>query len=242
MRGLFNLDSPVMSFLNRMADLMILNILVIICSLPIVTFGACQAAMHYYLMQMREGTEVYVFRTFFREFKNNFKKATLLWLIQLFFIIVLVADFMILRSGAVTMPQFFVYLFFTIVIIIIAITQYFFPLTAKFENTVRGTVRNSVLLSIGYLPRTVGMLGINAGVLLVLYYVQAAVPLMLLFGFSVPGYLCTYFYYPIFKKIIGISEEAESAAAEGQGSIEEVYVDKGYTDLSALHRDEEQKS
>ena len=36
---LFNLDSPLMQFLNKVADLMWLNVLTLICCIPIVKIG-----------------------------------------------------------------------------------------------------------------------------------------------------------------------------------------------------------
>ena len=41
----FNLDSPVMRFLTKVADLIILNILFLICCIPIVTIGAASTAL-----------------------------------------------------------------------------------------------------------------------------------------------------------------------------------------------------
>lgn len=47
----FDLDSPLMSALNKLADLIILNILVIICSLPVFTIGASMTALHYVVLK-----------------------------------------------------------------------------------------------------------------------------------------------------------------------------------------------
>ena len=40
MSSFFSMDSPVMRFLSRVCDLIILNLLAIVCSIPIVTIGA----------------------------------------------------------------------------------------------------------------------------------------------------------------------------------------------------------
>ena len=47
MGALFNLDNPVWNFMNKVADLVILNFLVILFSLPVVTAGAAWTAMHF---------------------------------------------------------------------------------------------------------------------------------------------------------------------------------------------------
>ena len=52
MSKIFDLDSPFMRVLNRVADLMILNLVTLICCLPVVTIGASLTAMHYVLLKM----------------------------------------------------------------------------------------------------------------------------------------------------------------------------------------------
>ena len=49
---LFNLDSPVMVFLSKVANLMILNVLTIICCIPIFTAGAAITALYYVTIKM----------------------------------------------------------------------------------------------------------------------------------------------------------------------------------------------
>ena len=57
MNGLFNLDSPIMRFLSKVCDLMILNVMCIICCLPIVTAGASITALYTITMKMVRGEE-----------------------------------------------------------------------------------------------------------------------------------------------------------------------------------------
>ena len=49
------IDSPFMKFLGTMADLMILNMLTVLCCVPIVTAGASFTAMHYVLQKLVRG-------------------------------------------------------------------------------------------------------------------------------------------------------------------------------------------
>ena len=73
-------DSPVIAFLNKMTDLILLNIIFVICCLPVFTIGAATTAMYYVcIISIRQG-DGYVVRRFFESFRRNFKQATLLWL------------------------------------------------------------------------------------------------------------------------------------------------------------------
>jgi len=97
MGKLFNLDSPVFSFLNKAADLIWLNILTFICCIPVVTIGASMTALNYVVLKMVRNEEGYITRSYFKSFKQNFKQATVIWLIVLAVIMVLAGDFYILR-------------------------------------------------------------------------------------------------------------------------------------------------
>ena len=89
----FQLDSPLMNFLNRMADLMWLNILTMVCCIPIFTAGSAITALHYMALKIVRNEECYITRGYFKSFKENFKQATAIWMIILVIIAVLAGDF-----------------------------------------------------------------------------------------------------------------------------------------------------
>lgn len=100
MGKLFNIDSPVMRFLGKVADLMILNLVTLVCCIPIVTIGASLTAMHYVLLKMVRDRECYIVRSFFKSFKANFKQATVIWLIILLVLVIFAADLRIINASA----------------------------------------------------------------------------------------------------------------------------------------------
>ena len=77
------MDNKFFVFMGRVADLMILNILCIICCIPIITIGASVTAMYYVTLKMTRNEESYIVRSFFKSFKENFKQATVIWLVAL---------------------------------------------------------------------------------------------------------------------------------------------------------------
>ena len=74
----FNLDSPVMVALTKMADLIIVNLLAFFCCLPIITVGASMTALHYVVLKIVRDEECYIVKGFFKSFKDNFKQATII--------------------------------------------------------------------------------------------------------------------------------------------------------------------
>ena len=80
MNGFFNMDSPVMRFLSRVCDLMILNLLCLICCIPIITIGASITALYSVTLKMVKGEETYIVKGFFHALKQNFKISTIMTL------------------------------------------------------------------------------------------------------------------------------------------------------------------
>ena len=91
----FSLDSKFSQIMGRVFDLMMLNIIFLIMCIPIVTIGANFTAMYYVTLKMIKNEETYIFRTYWKSFRENFKQATAIWLILL---AVLIASY----SAAVT--------------------------------------------------------------------------------------------------------------------------------------------
>ena len=83
MDRLFNMDNKFFTVMGRVADLIMLNVVFLICCLPIVTIGASLTALHYVTLKMARNEESYIIRSFFKSFKQNFKQATVINLIML---------------------------------------------------------------------------------------------------------------------------------------------------------------
>ena len=81
--GIFNYDNPIWRFIGKFCDIMILNVLWLICCIPVVTVGAATTAVYYVTLKLVRDEEGPTIRSFFKSFKENFKQATVLWLIML---------------------------------------------------------------------------------------------------------------------------------------------------------------
>lgn len=196
----FDLESPLMRVLNRVADLMILNLLMIVCCIPVITTGAAVTAMHYVILKMVRGEEGYLVKGFFKSFRENFKQATLIWLIMLVIIAVYIGDTVILLFSGLTFPKPLTIAVIAVGIIIALIAMYVFPLLARFENTIRNTIKNAALIAVGNLPKTILMAVIYVLPLVVVYFSSYAMLFVFLFGISVPAYGAAWLYSNIFKK------------------------------------------
>ena len=195
-------------FLGRVRDLVVLNILVLVTSIPVITAGASLTAMYYVMQKMIRGEEGYVVRQFFQSFKENLKQATVMWLPFLAVGALVLLDLRLLNVGGTAIPAVFGYLIIAAALIIFYISLYAFPLLARFRNTVRGTLRNAARLWLYAFPRTVLMAVLTFFPFVMVFLEFKFLIFLLLCGISLPGYLCTMIRLPVFQKLETAREDA----------------------------------
>lgn len=223
MGKIFDLDSPVMTFLSKMADLIILNFVTIICCIPIITIGASVTAMHYVALKIVRNEECYILRAFFKSFKQNFKQATLMWLIMCVFIVIYVLDFCVLRFSTVALPDWLRVLLLAVGVVAVFATMHAFPLLAKFENTIGRTFKNSLLVGVMILPKTVLMMVMAVVPLAIAIYFPAAMPIVIMFGVSGPALFDAWLYNKTFKKF---EPEGEKIVSDEEWSVAEETIEE----------------
>lgn len=221
MNRLFDIDSPIIAFLSRVADLIWLNLLTLICCIPVVTAGAALTALHYVTVKMVRNEEGYLTKSYFKSFKENFLQATALWILLVLILAVAAGDFYFISmmdSGVASVLRIAlgaVFFFF------LCSALYWFPLLSRFENSLKNTIKNSCLVGILSFPKTIGILLIYG----VFGFVYAAfalrlMPLILMAGISLPVYIASYLYSGIFKRIEPAEEDDEiNADAESSQSV-----------------------
>ena len=194
----FSLDSKFSQIMGRVFDLMMLNIIFLIMCIPIVTIGANFTAMYYVTLKMIKNEETYIFRTYWKSFRENFKQATAIWLILLAVLIVLILDLLLVMKmpGAITYLRF---VFLVLICFEAMVLSYVFPVLSRFDNTVKNTIKNSILMAIRHLPWTIMILLVNLCPLLIYVFsttkiVSYLILLMFLLGFSTVALGCSWFF------------------------------------------------
>ena len=169
----FSLDSKFSQIMGRVFDLMMLNIIFLIMCIPIVTIGANFTAMYYVTLKMIKNEETYIFRTYWKSFRENFKQATAIWLIMLAILIVLILDLLLVMnmSGAITYLRF---VFLVLIFFEAMVLSYIFPVLSRFDNTVKNTIKNSMLMAIRHLPWTIMILLVNISPMLIYVFSNLA--------------------------------------------------------------------
>lgn len=160
MNGLFSPDSRFIRYLTRFADLMILNLLFLLTSIPIFTIGASLTALYSVCFRLGTDREGSTCRDYFAAFKENFRQATSLFLLLLLWLMGTGGAAVIFCFMAGWMHCLFVP-FAVLFIVVVLVASYVFPLLSRFENRTSTTLKNAVLLSLGYLPRSIIIGAIN---------------------------------------------------------------------------------
>ena len=215
----FSMDNKFFTFMNKVADLCILNIICLVCCIPIVTAGASITAMYYVTLKMVRNEEAYIVRSFFKSFKDNFKQATIINLIMIAVGAVLYLDLNVAKNMPGSAGQFFYVIFMAFVIIYYVLLLYVYPILARFYNTIRNTIKNALFMAIRHLPYTVVMVLIGLCPLLLLfigsYQIQSTLfVLFLVMGFGVIAYCNSFFLVKIFDHYMP-KEENEEQKSEG---------------------------
>lgn len=226
-----SIDSPLMQGLGKLADLMLLNLLALVCCIPLVTIGASMTALYYTTLKIVRDEEVYIARHFLKAFKQNFKQSTAVWLIQVVVMAVLGIDYYLMLS-ATTQTEFpLVMQVMLMVVTVIAITTFMFvyPVMSKFDNNLRNTLKNAFLMGFMQLPKIALMVVFWLAPAAIAIFAFQLFPLVVLFGMSIPAFLSSMLYNKFFlrmeEKMIERAREAGELPAEPGSEDEHIFSD-----------------
>lgn len=201
---IFRYNSPLMTFLSRMADLMILNILYLVCCLPVLTAGAATTALYSCAMNLDEPNAQPVFRRFFKVFFGDFWRSTALfglWVMAMVLVALNLWFYLVLLRD---LDGWFRILPLLPTAMLLLVSSYLFPLQAWVENSFWQLLKNAVSLTIVHLPTTVLIAAVNCVPVLLLYFKTDIFIYLLavwtLFGFALIAYLNGYLAKRIFNK------------------------------------------
>lgn len=199
MGGLFSIENPFWQFINRLLHLILLNLLWFICSVPIITMGASTTAVYSVTLKMVQNQEGYTVKSFFKAFRANFRQATVIWLILLVIGTVIGADLTVyLNDASISLTEMILMMaFFAATVLFVFESVYVFALLAHFDNTIKRTMGNALIMAIRHLPSSILM--ITAGVVLTALGFLVFPPL-LLGGTALIAWIHSFFLIRIFNR------------------------------------------
>ena len=194
-----------MRAIGRVGDLALINLLFLLCSIPVVTLGASAAALYTVSFQMVRGEEKQIARTFFSAFRRNFGQATLLTVLFLLLGAGLYLDLRVMQANPAAFPLVF-WVGSGLLALAGAITlPCAFALQARFDNTIWKTLKNAFILAVTHplisLATAVLTLLPLGMLLFATYYLLLSSVFWFLFGFSLAAIANSWLLERIFRQL-----------------------------------------
>lgn len=205
---MLDLDSPFWRAIGKLADIVWLNVLMVLCSLPVVTIGASLTALYDCARRILADTGDSTTAMFFRSFASNWRQASLLWLVAGGVGALLVAFWFFVR-----LPEMFV-LQLALSLVYLLVFPFLWALQARFENPPGRTLVNAVLLAFARLPLSLAILALDAGLIALTVVVATQLPqvviVIVLFGYPLLAFVNT----PLLERALRPLLEAAGAPPE----------------------------
>jgi uncharacterized membrane protein YesL len=158
MKELFNLNSPWVQRFAMLTNLVCLNILWLVCCIPVFTAGAATSALYHTVFLYHNKEDDAVLQPFFRAFRTNFKQSTLLFLPLMAALVLVVFDLVYLASyGKGTAVLFLLIL---VILLLMGMLIHLFPLIARFDMNAKALLRTAFSLTALHLPGTLTVIAL----------------------------------------------------------------------------------
>ncbi|WRS30159.1 DUF624 domain-containing protein [Actinomycetaceae bacterium MB13-C1-2] len=184
--SVFNSENAFWQGMTRVADLVVLNVLFLLGLIPVVTGGAAFTALYDTAGKLLQERGSGVTRTFWASFKSNFGRSTAIWAVVGPLGLGVLAGWFLVPADQMLAIRILLTLFYLLMF------PYFFFLQARFDNSVAGTLRNSLLIPLTRLPYALAALGVMLILVAVVVgtgiYIPQLLPPLLLCGFGLYAY------------------------------------------------------
>ena len=214
MGGFFSYDGLFAKYGGKLWDLIWLNVLTIIFSIPIVTAGAAVTAMHYVELKILRNEEYGITAAFFRYLKMNLKQGVV---IQVAFLPVgyLIATTLLMTwkttSGS---PDFMFYVAAVAAVLAYCVWIWTLVLLSRYTNTVVKTMKQAVVACLVYPVRSILMGALGVIPFVVFFFDMRMLVFIAMLGLSGPGIMQAWLYNDVLKRLETAAEEREEETSE----------------------------
>ena len=215
--SLFKPEAPVWKFMELLLELVKLNLLFILTSLPIITVGASITAMDSVCFKIKEKRTGYIADDYFTAFRDNFRNSTIIWIV---FLLYLGSLIMTVNSGGLNRVPMIVLGIATAIVLTVVI--YALAMLARFDNGLTDTIVKASFIGIAGFPYIIVIFLMIVSLVLATMTtyltIFIALPMWILFGFSTVGYISARFFLRIFRRFTDIKyiEEIENIMNEAK--------------------------
>lgn len=213
------IDNPIIQGIGKIVDFVILNLLWLICSLPVITIGASTTALYTVMLKLVKNEEGYIAKGFLKAFKNNFRQSTLMWLLFMLLGFILILDFSSLKLMPGNIAGILQIFFLIMGGLLAGMAVYAFALQARFENTIKNTLKNALILVFARLPYTLFIILVSIGPVILTFLNQLTLMIGLLFWLLVGAAVVAWLNSFLLRRIFTILEAPKPEDTES-GTID----------------------
>lgn len=220
MGGFFSSDGPLYQFLDKIGHLILLNILWLLCCLPVVTIIPATTAFYYATIKSIRRGHGYAFREFFTSFKNNLARGIPLSLVLTALGLLLMFNFKVAWQAQTKQSTVFAMIYLILLFFYAGFVIYICPVLSRFSIRIRPLARMASVMVFRHLPVTI-LLMAGTGICGVFLYSavsaaqsEASTSPMLAMLFLLPGIWCfasTYLVEPILRKYMPPKPEGDKS-------------------------------
>ena len=196
----FNTESPVFQFLGTLFDFVILNVIFLITCIPVVTIGPAISALYTVTLREVRNEQGYIIRPYFTAFKENFKHSFLLSLLYTIVGAVLLYNLAFWAQMKTAFGTIFLFIIAICTLLYIISLLYVFALSARFDNTIKRTVKNSLLIALASPAQTLMILLITVIGFALAYVSPMFRVFLVIFGFAFLAYCASFPLTKVFSK------------------------------------------
>lgn len=198
----FSVDNVVWRSVARLGQIWVLDLLWLLCCLPVITIGASTTALIYSCMKLHKD-EGHILSNFFKSFKENFLQATGIWLIYAVVGALLAGNLIFWNQMDNSSVKFMWILTVALLIPYFASLVYVFAIQAKFIHTVPQTIHYAIVMAIKHWKTTLQMVIILGLVLyLDLFTINLAAYATLFYGAGAIAYIFALYQSNVFEHYI----------------------------------------
>lgn len=196
----------VVRIFTKICDLILLNVLWVMCSIPVFTAGASTTALYTVTLRMVSNEEGYITKDFFRAFKENFRQSTVVWIIFIVLGMILRLDVRIVDGVGGTLGIVGKLLFTLVSIVYFLEVLFVFPVIARFENTIENHMKNTLRIYMSQLPKALIIALLSSLCIIVTQWTKQTMLfgglIWLTFGVATLSFANSYILRNIFDKIV----------------------------------------
>lgn len=218
--GFFSSDGPFYQFLDKIGHLILLNIIWLLCCLPVVTIIPATTAFYYATIKSIRRGHGYAFREFFTSFKNNLARGIPLSLVLVALGLLLTFNFKVAWQAQTKQSTAFAMIYLILLFFYAGFVIYICPVLSRFSIRMRPLAIMASVMVFRHLPVTILLMAGTSICGVFLYSAvsaaqsEAGTSPMLAMLFLLPGIWCfasTYLVEPVLKKYMPPKPEGDKS-------------------------------